>query len=40
MNRGMELSEVQEGIRDAESAAKVRTKNPNFSEIIFLFFKA
>ena len=24
MNRGMELSEVREGIRDAESAAKVR----------------
>jgi hypothetical protein len=23
MNRGMELSEVQEGIREAESAAKV-----------------
>lgn len=27
MNRGMELSEVQEGIRDAETAAKVRRKS-------------
>jgi hypothetical protein len=29
MNRGMELSEVQEGIREAETAAKVRKKSRN-----------
>jgi hypothetical protein len=30
MNRGMELSEVQEGIRDAENAAKVRKQTHFF----------
>jgi hypothetical protein len=40
MNRGMELSEVQEGIRDAENAAKVRTKKSNFSKEIIVFFPA
>jgi hypothetical protein len=38
MNRGMELSEVQEGIRDAENAAKVRKQNPFFSKEIIFFF--
>ena len=35
MNRGMELSEVQEGIREAETAAKVRKKS---KEKFYSFF--